>query len=257
MNEEVLCKVCGKPNKKGSNFCNSCGATLKNKSTVEPAEVSNNIRKKESKYSSVLRSKKEKEGRISAIETKPKEFSKKKLVYLLFSLIMIALVISYSSGMFENNVGNNLVQLTSENNSHAGVDLNNLTQITELEKEVLNNPKDKESLLHLAHLLNDSGFKEKAIERYKEYLRMDPKNADVWVDMGVCYYDTGNNKEAISSMEKALQFQPIHQIAHLNLGIVNFAAGNKSKADSYLRKAIGINSTNDVGQKAKELLNSH
>jgi Tfp pilus assembly protein PilF len=257
MKEEIFCSVCGESNKLGSNFCSSCGVSLKHISTPQPTDLLNSDEQKTVKSFSRSKSKEEKTGKILANETVPKEFSNKKLVYLVFSLVFIAIVIVYFSGMFDNHIDNNSVQTTTQNNPHAGVDLNSLKQITELEKTVADNPKDKESLLHLAHLLNDSGFKEKAIDRYKEYLLTDPKNADVWVDMGVCYYETKKNPEAISAMEKALRFQPLHQIAHLNLGIVNIASGNRVKAESYLKKAIEINPTNDVGQKAKELLNSH
>lgn len=254
MNEEVICKVCGEPNKIGSNYCSSCGAIISEKSGWNKSEKEklDNSGKQNSSTAGKRTSKN------SNAESKPASLSTKKLIYIMLALILTGAFILISSGIFERPTNVTMVNQNSEqSNPHAGVDLNSLNQITELEKTVNQNPNDKKSLLTLAHLLNDSGFKDKAIERYQEYLKLDPKNADVWVDMGVCYYDRGKNDEAISAMEKALKIQPRHQIANLNLGIVNMAEGNKTKAINYWQKAAQIDSTNEIGQKAKELLNSH
>ncbi|MFA7227914.1 MAG: hypothetical protein WC061_02680, partial [Melioribacteraceae bacterium] len=65
------------------------------------------------------------------------------------------------------------------------------------------------------------------------------------------------NIEAISAMEKALKINPRHQIANLNLGIVNMSSGNLEKSKIYWKAAIEIDPTNEIGQKAKELLTTH
>ena len=258
MNEEIICKVCGEINKAGSNFCSSCGAAISKESERDDLSKNNNVSNLTDSSKNNKASKKKSAKGFSA-EAKPKILSNKKLSYLIIALVLIGAVVLFSSGMFDFPTATAISQdeQTNQVNPHAGVDLNSLNQITELEKTVRNNPNDKETLLQLAHLLNDSGFKDKAVERYHDYLKLDPKNADVWVDMGVCYYDTKHNDEAISAMEKALQIQPRHQIANLNLGIVNMSSGNKDKAESYWKKSIEINPTNEIGQKAKELLNSH
>jgi len=84
-----------------------------------------------------------------------------------------------------------------------------------------------------------------------------PGNADARVDMGVCYYNLGDFKTAISEMETALKYNPHHQIALLNLGIVNLSAGNLKESQDWLEKAVKENPDNDVGKRAKELLDSH
>ena len=86
---------------------------------------------------------------------------------------------------------------------------------------------------------------------------MQPKDADVRVDMGVCYYNLGDFKTAISEMEHALKYNPHHQIGFLNLGVVNLSAGNLEKSKEWLKKAVKENPNNDVGKRAKELLESH
>ena len=90
-------------------------------------------------------------------------------------------------------------------NPNADNNLTKLRQITDFEDSLNKNPNDSQLLLQLAHLLNDSGFKRKAIEKYNDYLKVDPKNADVLVDRGVCYYDLHQYDEAINSMESAIK----------------------------------------------------
>jgi tetratricopeptide (TPR) repeat protein len=239
----IKCKVCGEELKGSEKFCPSCGANLGNKELKHSA-VENNVEKKN-------KSPKEKN---TSKETK--SISPLQIIYLSLFLAVIGLVIVYSAGVFDNSVD---VKNNAGNTSdpHAGVDLTSLQEITRLEEIVKNNPNDKATLEHLAHLLNDSGFKERAIEKYKQYLKIDPKNADVIVDMGVCYFEMGDYDEAIKLMEKSLEYVPKHQIAHLNLGVVNMNAGNMAVAKKWLQKAYDINPNNEVGKRAQELIKSH
>jgi len=197
--------------------------------------------------------------KVGPKEVPDKVISSTKIIYITVALLALASIILVTSGIFDSTGS---VQATTDaasntNNPHVGVDLNQLEQITELQKTVDSNPNNLDALLNLAHLLNDSGFKDKAIERYEQYLKQNSKAADVWVDMGVCYFELGKNSEAISKMEKALTIEPKHQIAHLNLGIVNLSSGNKEKALSWWKKAVEINSASEIGKRAQELINQH
>ena len=252
----IICKVCGEQINYEVKFCPECGAALKSKddkqhlNKEENNSLSNFSKTKKSNH-------KEKNKKASHQENSARTFSSTKLIYLILFLLVACGVIIYSSGMFDSPASVTSSQLNNNNSPHAGVDLNNLEQINSYEETLKKNPGDKETLLHLAHLLNDSGLKTKAIERYNDYLKLDPKNSDVLVDMGVCYYETGKNDEAINAMEKALKYQPRHQIAHLNLGIVNMTAGNSVKAVEWWKKAVQINPSNEIGKKAEELIKTH
>ena len=190
-------------------------------------------------------------------QPQPKTLNRKEL-FIIAGILLVAIVLILNfSGILdakkvtETDIGGiNQAQGT-------GVNLNNIQKINELEARVKANPNDKESILALAHLKNDSGMYEQAIINYKQYLKMQPKDADARVDMGVCYYNLGDFKTAISEMETALKYNPHHQIAFLNLGIVNLSAGNIEKSKEWLNKAVKENPGNDVGKKAKELLESH
>ncbi len=190
----------------------------------------------------------------------PKKISITKIVYLVVLLLFIGMVILYAGGTF---VSPKVVVAKVENNSanvdhnHNSANMNTLNAIKSLEADVENNPEDLNAQLNLAHLLNDSGFYDKAIENYKKYLLKSPNNVDVIIDMGVCYYQVGNYNSAISTMEKGISLNPKHQIAHFNLGIVCSANGDISKSEEYLKKAINIDPNSDIGIKAQNLLDNH
>ncbi len=190
-----------------------------------------------------------------------KEFSTTKIIYLVIFLFILGMVILLGSDTFNSPkakpIENKVQAKGNDQHIHDGADLSKLKEIKTLEESIAANPGNTEQLLKLAHLLNDSGFPEKAIERYKVYLSKKPNEPDVIVDMGVCYYVIGDNKTAIETMESAVKIDPDHQIGNFNLGIVNSAAGNHDEALKYWNKAIEINPNSSIGKKAKDLLENH
>ncbi len=243
---KLYCTSCGKEINPDDKFCSGCGNSV--------------IEKKDETTSSNKISSKSKVGKKSNSNNEfhktRKEISTVKIVYLLAALAFISVLMIYAAGVFDQP------EVTSNNSNskadvHNEVDLQHLQEINSLEETVKNNPNDKTSLLELAHLLNDSGFKERAIEKYKTYLKIDPQNADVLVDMGVCYYELGKYDDAIGKMKEALQYQPRHQIAHLNLGIVNLTAGKHDEAITWWKKAVEINPATEIAKRAQEFINSH
>jgi tetratricopeptide (TPR) repeat protein len=253
-NNKLFCTVCGEEVRPTDKFCSSCGAAINNSNKNEAGNKSKNPAEKRNKYKAAVYKKSE-----SEIEKTPPKISAITLIYIFIGLIAVVLILNYLAGVFDKP---DVKQVPATSNvqtpaDKSGADLQHLQQINMLEETVKNNPKDKESLLELAHLLNDSGFKERAIQKYKLYLQMDPKNADVLVDMGVCYYELRNFDEAIKSMKEALKYNPQHQIAHLNLGIVNMTAGNHDEAIKWLNKAVDIDPNTPIAKRAQELINSH
>jgi tetratricopeptide (TPR) repeat protein len=243
------CLVCGEQFSPDLKFCLGCGADYKSIETIESEEIAEKSIPVEIP---VLKTKNKIDGKP---ELKFKSVSVIKLIYFGIFLFFAGALIVYSSGIFDSpaTVSANV----SSADPHAGVDLANLREVNRLEEIIKNNPGDYKSLLNLAHLLNDSGLKEKAIEKYLEYIKSNPNSPDVLVDLGVCYYELNKNENAILYMEKAIKVEPKHQIAHLDLGIVNFSLGNKEKAKECWTKAIVIDPTNEIAKRAKELINQH
>jgi cytochrome c-type biogenesis protein CcmH/NrfG len=254
MSNNIYCTSCGEGISSDFAYCPSCGSKNEKFISTKNSSSTNTKTAKQDAF------KKNKQHRKQEVADGHKTISTVKLIYIILALLVVATVILFSSGIFDSpaTVQSSTANTTTDpNNPHVGVDLSKLEQITELQKTVDANPSNLDALLNLAHLLNDSGFKEKAIERYEQYLKQNSKVADVWVDMGVCYFELGKNSEAISKMEKALTIEPKHQIAHLNLGIVNLSSGNKEKALSWWKKAVEIDPVSEIGKRAQELINQH
>ncbi|OGU61192.1 MAG: hypothetical protein A2V66_12630 [Ignavibacteria bacterium RBG_13_36_8] len=261
-NKFIKCLVCGDSNNIIETFCSSCGAKLKNpieeNNSVETHGFSFNASNKTGSVEThISKQKKRNKDKFKNQITSTKKISDSRIFYLSFSLLLLVVLNLLFAGVFENlrysvgSIQNNL------NQTSGGADLNYLQEITNLEKIVTSNPGDYKTLLQLAHLLNDSGFYQRAIEKYKEYLKVRPKESDVWVDMGVCYYQQNDFENALTNMKKALEINPRHQIAHFNIGIVNFSSNNHDEAIKWWKKAIELNPNSEIAKKAEELIKSH
>jgi Tfp pilus assembly protein PilF len=231
-----FCNECGYKFDKEYKFCPECGTKVQTTKNSNPKKVNSTVSHDHGK------------------NLDPK------IVYgILVGGIVVILVIILTSGILDTTpvVSTALNQNQQQIGSSSGVNLNNMQMINDLEAKVKQNPDDYNSLLQLAHLKNDSGLFDAAIQNYKSYLEKNPKDADARVDMGVCYFNLQDYPNAIKEMETALKYVPNHQIAQLNLGVVNLSAGNIEKSKEWLKKAYDINPTNDVGIKAQQLLNNH
>ncbi len=182
-----------------------------------------------------------------------KELSTFHLGLIIVVLLFVGVFILISSGLFDTE-SVRASQYAQNNLSTSSVNMNTINEINSLEEVVNNNPDNLEALLKLGHMLNDNGFNERAIEKYKEYLNKDPQNIDVIVDMGVCYFELKNFEKSINVIKNALEIEPEHQIANFNLGIVYFASGKKSEAKKMWKKTNELDPNSSIGKKAEKLL---
>lgn len=249
--EVLICKNCGEENSLENLNCFSCGVPLKGTKNTKKASE-----KFISKKNGPKKSNDEKNSRIDIRISQEKVLDNKKILIISSVVIIVFILALLITGVFDSGVPGNITQM---NNKSTGSDasLENLNEITDLENKIKANPDDMESILHLAHLQQDSKLLEKAISNYKKYLEKNPENADALVDMGICYYNLGDYKSAINEMESALKYQPKHQIACLNLGIVNLAAQNIAESKKWFKKTVELNPDSEAGKRAQELLTSH
>jgi tetratricopeptide (TPR) repeat protein len=135
-----------------------------------------------------------------------------------------------------------------------------------LEAAAAADPENLDALLTLANALHDNGQYLRAVETYKKYLHLQPKNPDARVDMGVCYYELGLTDTvnrgryfdlAIGEMEAAFRSAPKHQPSVFNLGIVHLQKGELEESNRWFRKTVELNAASDLGVKAQRLLEQH
>ncbi len=175
-------------------------------------------------------------------------------------MLAIGAVILITGGVFERP------EVTEAEHQHndftqpqqgMGMGLQNVQEITELENIVKANPENYDAMLRLAHLLNDSGFDQRAVNYYEQFLAKNPDNEDVLVDLGVSYFEMGNHAKAIENMKKAVSLNPRHQIGYFNLGIVSYDKGSRDEAVEFWKKAVAINPNSEIAKKAESLINNN
>jgi Tfp pilus assembly protein PilF len=251
--KSIICEVCGEENPPGSAVCSSCGAILESASSVK---IRSKDKSRKEPNSKVNKSKKQNPDSQPLNYKAPFKLDNTIVISIIGISAAVVFIILLLAGVFDSS-SKLKTQINRDGQNQSQISLQNVQRINELEKQLKSEPNNAVLILELAHLRNDSGFNEKAIENYRQYLKIHPEDADARVDMGVCFYKERRYNEAIETMETALKYQPKHQIAHLNLGIVNLAAGNLEKSKEWLQKAYDLNPNSEIGQKAKELIESH
>lgn len=252
------CPNCGEENNPADTICAQCGYDISKveSSTIDEREIPS------ISIPGIIEE-------APATKTETKFISRKTMFIITGLLVALTLGNLFFSGVYsepkpEKAIQNSLKEdphsgnnNLSNNNPHSNADMGALQEITNLQKVLIDNPEDYKSRLALAHLLNDNGFLQKAIEHYTVYLEKYPDEPDVLVDCGVCFYENGESEKAIKFMQKAITINPNHQIAHFNIGIVKFSMENKSEAIDWWKKTIEINPNTAIAKKANELINAN
>ncbi|MGE5351190.1 MAG: zinc-ribbon domain-containing protein [Acidobacteriota bacterium] len=270
----IICDVCGEEVPDGAQFCPSCGAKVTGREkSGEKRELKSPLKEPAAETVSKAKApvqkprpqaaspaKKAQAQKTSQKMTAPagKKMSPVQLWGVIAGLLVVGVLIMWGAGVFsssENLTANNLQEQQQAGNP--AMSLENVQRINELEAAVKKDSTNLNTVLELAHLLNDSGMKDRSVPYYQMYLRRNPMNADVQVDLGVVYYEMQQYNTAKMRMRKGLAINPRHQIANFNMGIVNLAAGSIDSAKIWWNKAVTIDPTSEIGKKAKELLDSH
>lgn len=92
--------------------------------------------------------------------------------------------------------------------------------ILELETQLLTDPNNVASWVHLGNLYFDSQQYKPAIRAYTKSLELDPNNANVWTDLGVMYRGDKQHSKALDAFAHAITLDPQHETARFNSGII-------------------------------------
>jgi tetratricopeptide (TPR) repeat protein len=77
-----------------------------------------------------------------------------------------------------------------------------------------------QSRVQLGNMYFDAERYQDAIQWYEAALKLNPNDAGVSTDLGVCFYYTNQPDRAVRQMEESLRIDPRHTKSLLNLGIV-------------------------------------
>lgn len=95
-----------------------------------------------------------------------------------------------------------------------------MEQILQLRDYVEQNPEDRRAVLTLANLNFEVRQWARARELYTQYLELDPDNADVITDLGVCLREEGRFQEALERFRRAQELEPDHWQSRYNEVVV-------------------------------------
>lgn len=236
----IRCPLCGFQNESKNVYCESCGNLLQEGAAQKVHKPDKHSKASKSSKSSLLHS-----------------LQSWKLTVGLAVVFIVVIFIFQSSKDTEH---------THDHDIQPPANSQILSEIQSLENALRSNPNDKETLLRLANLLHDANFHTQAIERYQQYLQLEPKDPDARVDLGVTYFNFALSdsmhylqflNRARQEMETAISISPNHQLGLFNLGIVNLHLGDMSKATEWFQKCAAVDSTTETGRKALSLINQH
>ena len=125
-------------------------------------------------------------------------------------------------------------------------------RIVEAEKIVAQDPKNLQVWIQLGNDYFDTDQPQKAVTAYGKALELDPKNLNVMTDQGIMYRKLGWYDKAIANFEKAQSIDPKHLQSMYNLGVVYLNdLKQPEKAKEIWTKYLQFDSTSPTAQQIK------
>jgi ribosomal protein L40E len=247
-----VCSLCGYRNPATATFCESCGAKLTG--SAAPPDTSRVGGAVKRGKPAPARAKANAARREGGAGVKVWQVISGVAVLSLIG-VLIYLLIPRDQGTAPPRVVTSPPQATAS-----------MAEIQSLQQTVTANPSDAAARLRLANLLHDSGMLLRAIDNYNEYLKLDPRDPNARVDLGICYdqlalQDSANAPRyfamALKEMQTAADNVPTHQPAAFNLGIVNLHMGNLEESNKWFRRAVELGKDSELGMRAQKILQQH
>lgn len=110
--------------------------------------------------------------------------------------------------------------------------------VATLEARLRESPDDLDALFQRAALAVESGDPQGAETYLRRALAVEPRQADVWNDLGVMVEQQGRLDDARECYEKALEFEPRMLQAMINLGVVARRQGDWEAAARHFEDAL-------------------
>jgi cytochrome c-type biogenesis protein CcmH/NrfG len=167
--------------------------------------------------------------------------------------VVVALIVGLLGGYLIFNIaGNKELPSNVAVPQGAGSPTDYQRRIVEAEKIVAKDPKNAQVWTQLGNDYFDTDQAQKAVNAYGKVLELDPNNVNVLTDQGIMYRKIGWYDKAIANFEKAQQIDPKHLQSLYNLGIV-YAADLKQpeKAREIWTKYLQFDSTSPTAQQIK------
>jgi len=94
-------------------------------------------------------------------------------------------------------------------------------------------------LLNQANKCLEGGAHAQAVDHFREFLHLQPRNPEALAQLGVAFFSLGRYEEAERCYRQSLEINPMSESTLCNLATV--LQGNPPEAEPYLRRALKIN----------------
>jgi tetratricopeptide (TPR) repeat protein len=101
-------------------------------------------------------------------------------------------------------------------------------------------PGNKYAVFMLGAVLHASGALEKSVAAYRNVLKLDPRLAEAYSNLGTVYNDTVQYDDAIAVLSRAIEIDPRFAAAYVNLGYTYSKKGMFTDAEKQYEVALGI-----------------
>ncbi len=78
----------------------------------------------------------------------------------------------------------------------------------------------------------------RAGQHFEKALELEPRNAALWANFGLCLHDAGRLDAASQALQRALEFDPAHPDALVNAALVRMDSGDTTGAGELLQRAL-------------------
>jgi len=129
------------------------------------------------------------------------------------------------------------------------VELKSYIKAIEAYKQAIRiDPDDAIAHYNLGISYGQLGFYKEAIEAYKQAIRIDPDDADTYTNLGCAYGQLGLYKDAVEAFKQAIRIDPDDTDAHGGLGLTYHLIGdNNSALNEYkILKELDIDKANEL-----------
>jgi len=127
-------------------------------------------------------------------------------------------------------------------------------QFADLQARVKANPSDTAAIRELANVYYDLERHAEALELYRRYLVVAPRNLDVRTDMAYSLATSVNLDSGIAELHWVLRQDPDFQNAAYNLAMMHLARRDRDSTLFWLRRVMEIDSTTRPGRFAADIL---
>jgi tetratricopeptide (TPR) repeat protein len=130
-------------------------------------------------------------------------------------------------------------------------------QVAALKSVAEREPDNPAPRVQLGNLYMDAEKYEEAGRWYSEGLKLQPQNADVSTDLGICLYMTNQFDKALAQFDHSLSIDPKHLKTLLNIGVVRaFGKQDLEGAEKAWQQVVDLAPQSEEGQRAKRALDS-